>query len=360
MRLTVFGKGVVASTLLVAASLTSMPRPAAAQDAGIIVAAIAALQSALSALMTSLFQTAITEQLLGTGNTAIVEQIAADTIGVQQALQHHVSATVESMTRQTIEQINDTTRREFGSLGRVTIGGRNINIGSNAPSACSRIKDAQTLSRGGGMLLQTQSEVSTSVSDYNRRFSSQTALTGTMSSDRQRYGDKVFALDWLQDVSLAGDTDSYARATRSIAYATYTTPLPPPPKETNASGAEYGTRLAQHREAVKLPQTVLARQLALRRPIPGDAQQRSYMEIMTNWGKQATEDWINPSSVSVKTTKGVLAEQTLQLNALVAMQAEAIKAQHDTNALLAVIASRTLDERSKELRSQYSGSVLAE
>lgn len=360
MRLTGFGKAVVASLLLAIASFTSAPRTAHAFDGAAVVAAITAMQAALSSLLQSLFQSVIMDQLLGKGNTAIVEQIAADTVSTQQALQHHVSATVEALTRQSIEQINDTTRREFGALGHVRIGDRLVNIGSNAPSACRRTQDARTLTRGGEQVLQSQNEIETFAADYNKRFQSQTALSSAMLADRQRFGDSVFALDWLQDVSIPQDEASYERAKRSITYATYTTPLPPTPKATNAAGSDYAARLQQHREAVKLPQTVLARQLALRRPITGDARGRSYMQIVTDWGKQAAEDAINPAAMQVKTEAGIQRENALLLSSLVAMQAEAIKAQHDTNALLAVVASRALDERSKELKSQYTGTVVAE
>ncbi len=360
MRLTRFGRCMVGSTVLLIATLTSAPRPAKAtvgEDAALI---IAFLQGTFTTVSQAFFQNLIQEQLLGKGNTAVVEQIAADTVGVQQALQHHVSATVEAMTRQTTEQVNDFTRREFGALGHVQIGGRLVNIGSNAPSACRRTQDAKVLERGGVNLASTQRDITDTSAAYNSRFQSQVAQTGAMSTDRRRYGDKVFALDWLQDVSIETDQDSYDRAKRSIAYATYTTPLPMPPTTQTASGAEYSSRLAQHREAVKLPQSVLARQLALRRPITGDERGRSYIEIITDWGRQAAEDAIKPAAMQVKTQAGIERENTLLLNSLVAMQAESIKAQHDTNALLAVIAARELDGRSKELRDEYAGTISAD
>jgi len=364
MNITRIVKTLMMAILLTVGSITILPRSASAiGDGPLIVAAMLKIQVAATAfvqgLMTSFIQKIVLKKLLGAGGTGIAEQEAAGAIGVQQALQQTSAVIVETANRQARIALNDAARRTFGAMGHVTIGGRSINIGSNAPSACKRIRDAELLTRAAPLVDRSVTEVTQTFTDYNSRFSSATGAVSGMAQDRAQHGDQVFALDWLQKLSVPNG-ETFEAAKRSIGYATYTTPLPAAPVGDSLAGKEYEMKRAAHSELVKLPQAVLARQLALSREIPNDARKRSYLSVMDGFGKTAVEDAINPSAMQVKTDAGVQREIALALNAMLAVNVERMRTEHETTALLAIMASKTLDERSQQLIKEHGAAVGAE
>lgn len=361
MRLTQKGKGMVAAIMLSVATMVAIPpQPAKAFVGGDAAIIVAFLGGAFMTAVQTFFTQLIMNKLLGIGSTANVEQMAANTLGIQQALQHHSAATVEAVTRQALETIIDRDRRMFGVFGHVTIGGRSVNVGSNAVSSCRRIKDAHALTVGSVRMDQIRHDVTEEMKTYNSKYASATGVAAGMRKDRTQYGDDVFDLSWLTAGSLPAGGDAFEQAKRSIQYLTNPDPLPPPADTNNAASKEYDDKLAQQREAVRLPQEVLARQLALRTPITSDSKKRSYLQIMTDWGRQAAEDASKPAAIQVKTDSGVLREQVLLLNSLVAIGAQSIQAQQDTNALLAVLAAQTTRAQGEMLRREYNTTVSAE
>ena len=358
MRLTWFGKLLAAGLFVGVAAVTVAPRPAQSQDAGVIVAF---LNGTLIPFFQSLLTNLVMDQVIGTGDAAVVEQLAANTVGVQQALQHHAGTMVEAITKQTSTEINEQNRRDFGTLGSVNLGSTRVNVGSNAPTACRRQNDARWLDRGGGRFEATKADVERvreTWFDGSETPRNGVQVAAIRTEDLQQYGPEVFGPAWVAKETVS--EEDYQRAVRSIVYTTNPDPLPEPPAATGARSAEYRTRLEQLEERVRVPQEVLARQLALRRTIPGDPRERSYYEVLQEWGRAGLQDPNRPLALQAKTPAGVQREMALSLAALVALEAERMQSQHETNALLAILVSETLADRGKALREEYKGAVVAD
>lgn len=356
------------AVLVVALGVGSVVTPAKEANA-VGSAASAAILAAMSALQVVQHAIEYAMQQWFTGeyfsyvqdsSKAVTEQVASNTVGVQTALQHHAAATIEAIAEQTAVEIEDRNTRTFGKLGSVYVGGRSMPIGSTAPGACRRYRDAQTLKSARTKIPNTVTAVRERAATHNKGYGSSTRALSAAGRDAADYGATVFSLDWIgQDVM---DEGEFEKAERSIMYATNLAPLPEMATPKSAVGRQYKTESEQLRQLNALPQGVLARQLALRRGTEQTQQgaRQSYLGVMTDWGKDAIEDRFDPVAAQATTEAGLLREISSTLKALLALETERMQSTHEGNAMLAVLTSRVLNERSQELSLQYAQAISAE
>lgn len=291
------------------------------------------------------------------GNEAITKQVAANTTGVQSALQEHAAVMVEVENRALQTKIEDRNKRQFGSLGSLNFGGHQIGIGSIAPTACKKFEDA-TVIKNGLQAAATNREATSAVTErQNVGYGTLSASTAAMHDAFLDAGGglKMFNLDWITRDHMTAEDVNLAQ--RSIAFATNPTPLVSAPRANTPAGREYQTKMTYLLGLMELPQEVLARQLSLRAPIGEDGEARSLMGVIDEWAKQGVADRLNPVALQAKTPKGVQVEMALTLKALLYVENERMRSDQERNAMLALMLSKQLQERQEALRADYNRSL---
>lgn len=355
-----------------------LPRAKLLGEESVILAAILAF---IQGAMMQAFQDMLIGNIFGgikKGAQATVEQIAANTVGVQSALNQHLSGTIDGLTKQTQIAEESILKRTFGSLGnrilstRTASGtiSRTVTIGAQPPSGCRRTTDARVLEAARINGEQVQRSVSRFVSERNAAATTTASGAAVLKRDQSQYGIQAFSLDWLQKDQLSATEVDMAN--RSI--AALTNPLPPPVPEgcrvdtssqrlvcnnnntASLGSLEYQAKYDAFRAAVKIPQDVLGRQLALRSGGNGDA----FLKTIRGWAQRAVEDPLNPAVLQHKTEKGVLAELALSMNHLLWLETEQHRAAEERNQLLALIASDVLERRANGLRATYNETISAD
>lgn len=322
---------------------------------------IAFLQTAFITLM----QTMLTEQIykplvVEQGNGAIVEQVAAGTLGTQQALQAHAGVMVESIAQQTAAAEQAIYNRTFGTLMNMQVNGRNVSVGANAPSACRRTNDARRLTVAGTASERERQRADESIATHSQGYGSYAGMMANMRQRLERFGPSGFSPNHLRRDTIPADDAERVRD--AIAIAMTPTPLPPLPRAASnqAAAAEYQTRAAIFTEVSKIPAEILARHAALR-VAPGTGEnERSYLETIKRWAQEGVESAERPVELAAKTEAGLLREQTLLLSALLWVQTEQLQTQHELAQLMALQSASDLDARGDALRAEYARLVRAD
>jgi hypothetical protein len=349
----------------------AMPVPTIDSTKVFDAAAVIAWFSAFWALVETVFwEWLVSDMLVGElldkpsrGDAAIVEQVATNTVGVQSALQSHAGVLVDALTRQTQLMERNIIDRTFGSLGMATLdnGRRRVNIGATAPSACRRANDARVLGDASRRAANVTRIGSERLNTHNNGYVSTTGALENLRRTLDQWGPRAFDMGWMQRDGVP--PQGVALATQAIAYATNPMPLPDPPQHAGAGGSlaqrEYAVRLAAHRELVKVPQNVLLRQLAMRAG-ENDKGSDAYLATVRAWAAAAIEDPLNPAILQHKTEKGLLAELQLSMSHLLWVQTEQLQADHERNAMLALMAADVLQRQGQDLRRLYEAAVRAD
>lgn len=288
------------------------------------------------------------------GNAAITQQVAANTLGVQSALQANAATGVEATSTQTQKLLENTYKMTFGKLG--TYG--NLTIGSNAPFSCRRKAEAEVLTAAKEQMPRLLEAAATSAERHDKGYGSPAGAMLQMQKDAKQYGTGVFALEWL-----SGDTiepDKLSNTWRSINYLTNPDPLPEPASNAQSTmvGREYALEWERHRQLMALPQRVLARQAALRAAIPNDPEGRSYLSTLEGSAKAGVEDPQHPVALQIKTEAGVMRDVALSLQTLTALESERLRTEQETAALTAILVARQLQTDGEKLREKHADMVI--
>lgn len=360
MQLTTRGRVVVGFVLGAALGVgVAVSRPVDAQGApgakflGADAAAIIAwFEGFWGATMQLFLNNIIVDQLMGTGNTAIVEQVAANTAGTIQALQQTAGVVVGAITEQQVAAERAIYERTFGTLTTMSVDGRQVTVGSVAPSACRRVSDARRLESAA----ETRRAVEEMAEGQRERFSSgqgsYTATVTEMYATVEEEGPDALDLGYLQKPSLTDD--EARRASKAAMYALNPEPLPQAPQGRSGSavGKEYELRRQQFAELSQIPAAVQQRQIALRtRPSPETA---SYLETVQKWAADGIENSANPIDMQGVTEAGVQREMTMALSALLWVETERMQSDHERNQLLSILAARELQSQGAALREQHA------
>lgn len=289
----------------------------------------------------------------------VAQQVAANTIGVQSALQANAATHVEATNVQTQKMLDFDYKSIFGSFTSAAYGSNGIIVGSNAPYACRRQANAGILAQGRQMITQWEAQSAQIQARHDAGFGSATGATVQMQKDVATYGTASLSLDWLgKDKLSSADMDN---AFRSIDYATNPNPPPAPPANASSPASqEYAIEYTRFQQEMKVPQQVLAHQASLRGSIPGDTTNRSYIGIVNAMGQSGVEDPVHPIALQAKTPAGIQRDMALSLQAILAIDTERLKTEQSTAAMTAMMMSRQLQLQAEELRKKYSKAVVAD
>ena len=336
-----------------AVAFLGVPGPARADAVGDGI--LAEIAAALTAVITWI-ETYAMDYYLRQGGAAVTQQVAANTLGIQSALQANAATSVEATNVQTQKMLDYNFKSVFGSFGSYG----NITIGSNAPFACRRQADAGVLAQGREALPNLQTQASTIAATHDRGYGSSTGATVQMQKDAAAYGASAFSLSWLGSDKLS--TNDVQNAWRSIDYATNPDPPPAPPASSanSPAGKEYATEYQRFQQMMKVPQDVLARQANLRASIPGDSDSRSYIGIIRQMAQSGIEDAQHPVALQAKTEAGVQRDMALSMQALLYVETERLQTEQETAAMTALMVSHQLQARGDELRKKYAKSVITD
>jgi len=288
------------------------------------------------------------------GNSALAQQVAANTLGIQSALQANAATGVEAFNTQTQKLLENTYKMTFGKLG--TYG--NLTIGSNAPFACRRKAEAEVLTSAKEQMPRLLQAAMHAAEEHDKGYGSPAGAMLKMQKDAQQYGGSVFGLEWLSEETI--DADELDNTWRSINYVTNPDPLPAPPTNAQSTmlGREYALEWERHRRLMALPQRVLARQAALRATVPGDPEGRSYLSTLDASAKAGVEDPEHSTALHVKTEAGVLRDVALSLQTLTALESERLRTEQETATLTAIMVARQLQEDGEKLREKHTDLVV--
>lgn len=359
-RLTGFGRTLFFVFVVGTFGVFAAPRPAHATFGEDAAAVITFLQTIFLSLLNTLLTNAMNEILVGKGDAAIVEQEAAGTVALQNALQEHAAVQVEALTRQTTEMVKDRVRHAFGNFGTVNVGPYAVSVGSTAPSACRAYAEAPLVAQGSATANRTMGEGEGALRNFNSNFKSTTQALGAMQDSVTRYGRQALATDW-KVADVVGDGAPYDAALNSIKFSSYADPLPQPDarKAGSAATAEYTLRLRQHEEAVKTLEMVQLRQLAQVRQIPGKPGTSRQSALMDS-AKASIENSQQALALQGTTAEGLQREIAIGQNTLLAIEAERMKNDKDVITLLTIIAGDSLKRDRDNLRQEAARTVSAD
>lgn len=354
----------VACVMLAVSFSTVTVRPARAQYDAVFLAIIAAVQTWMQTIQWAFEKYYIVEsymtqiEALGwskKADKALTEQVAANTTALESALQQHVAVLVETEKRSLEETLHDKNQRAFGSFGTVNVGGQSIGIGSVAPTACMRTKDAVIMHDALADVAQVRDLTREVTSNQNQGYGTRVGATAAMASAAESAGgSEVFSMDWITQTALPPEKVDKAR--KAIAFATNPLPMVPTPRPNTAAGREYTVRAAALREQMELPQAVLGRQLALRADDEANSD-GSVLGLIDHWAEQGVANRLSPAALQAKTKKGVLVEIALTMHALLYVENERMKSDQERNAMLAMMLSQRLQDDQKGLRADYRASL---
>lgn len=335
-----------------------VPVDFAAKSVGADAAAIIAYLQALIPILQAWFMEYLTQEvandiLVGKGDSAVVEQVAANTLGVQQALQQHAGTMVETIAQQTVAMETAVYNRTFGTLMNMNVGGQTISVGGNAPSACRRTSDAQRLQTASALSRRNLQQTDQNIDRHSQGYGTYGGFVAHLRNEMAQYGGEVFDFGFMQRDTV--DANAAERMQRAITYSLTPEPVPSVPQGSRPTPAvqEYEVRVAQHRELSKVPAQIVARQNALRVGAEGQ-NGRSYLEIVRAWAKEGIESQNRPIELQAKTEAGLLREIQLTQNALLWVQTEQLQTQQEQTLLLALLAKQQLETQGQALAAQHA------
>ncbi len=275
---------------------------------------------------------------------AVLQQQAATTVGVQEALGQVASVGASVTAEQTRVMLENTSKRTFGRIGEVIISGKRVEIGSSAPTACIRTREAPILDAA----RQRMDAFNTAANQQNANYNSgaNTIRERDAMERDAAAGVKAFDLSWISrdQLSVAEATD----AEKAIRYSL--SPLVVPTVAWNASPRmrEIQTNITRSRAESAFAMNVMTRALSLRRPTAtgttGNTVSRSYMGVMNAMAEDGMEDGVQVASIQAKTEAGVLREIALGQKQMTLSLVEVIKALHESNAMAALALARKTQE----------------
>lgn len=288
------------------------------------------------------------------GNGAIVEQVAANTLGTQQALQQHAGVVVESIAQQTAAAEQAIYNRTFGTLMTMQVNGQSVTVGANAPSACRRTADARVLRHQARVRDRTFQETQQSIALNAQGHGSFAGSMANLRATLAKYNGDASALkpDYLmRDTIPSGETE---RVRDAISLALTPEPVPQAPRGSGSTAAltEYQAKADLHRGLAALPAEIVARHASMRMA-QGDGQ-RSYLETIKRWAVEGIESSERPVELAAKTEAGLLREIQLTMSAQLWVSTERLQVEHEQTLLLAMIANHGLNERSRQLQAEHA------
>ncbi len=354
--LTSRARNTLGALALVAVLAMAPARPVHADAAGdAILGSILAWLTTIGGAAITFMEEQLARYYIHLGNQAITQQVAANTLGVQSALQANAATAVESTNVQTQKLLEHEFKSTFGSFGRYG----NITIGSNAPFACRRQADAGVLAQGRVNLPDLQQQAKSLADTHDRGYGSASGALAHLKRDVDTYGPSTISLDWLNKDKLS--SDDISNAWRSINYATNPSPPPAPPAAANSAAAkEYAADYDRYQEMMKVPQQVLARQAGLRASIATDPDRRSYLGVLSQIGQVGVEDPQHPVALQAKTEAGVQRDIALSMQALLSVETERLKTEQETAAMTALMLSNQLQQRGDALAKKYATTVVSD
>lgn len=327
-RITTFAKVLIFSIFL---SMVNMIRPAQAQDAGIVVAAITLLQTILMNYLQGILTVDL--NLVGAGIRA---QVAADTVGVQNALQHHAGATINALAQATAIDLDWRNMIEWGDMGSIRTPNGVVRLNAVAPSGCRRTRDAQVLSNAVPLRLQrtqqwrTRSTARTSAVRNTGQSQMRLAQAATETPER-------FSMQWLTSETLTPQQTADAEA--SITNLINPLPMPTLAAETSPAAKEYAATRTVLDQRTKVVEEALRRQLDLRAPLSNGSDAGSTLSAMTvlnGWSRDTVESTVYPDRVQAKGSPASAREQVFLLSANLYVNTELLRSLNDLTAIMAV------------------------
>jgi len=329
-RLSAFFKALVLAVVL---SMFTLVRPASAQDGALVVVAI----ELFSAAVAQYFSEILTVDLnLGMGG--IRAQVAADTIGVQNALQHHAGATISAVSQQTALLMDQANLFEFGDMGSVRTPRGIVRLNTVAPSGCRRVRVAEMLAAAAPMRERRPQTWKEAAETRTRAVTSagqaQLRLTETVA----RQPNQV-SLNWMTQPTLT--PTQTADAAKSITTILNPLPLPTLPiGETAPAAAEYAAAREILSQRMSVAEDALRHQLEMRAPLcstAGDpACSSSVMSIINQWRTDTVESVVYPDRVQAKSSATAAREQVFLLSANLYVQTELLSSINNLSAIMAV------------------------
>jgi len=287
------------------------------------------------------------------GDGAVVEQVAVNTLGTQQALQQHAGVMVETIAQQTAAAEQAIYNRTFGTLMTMQVNGQTVSVGANAPSACRRTNDARRLQNQGRVrdraFQDTQRAITANAQGHGSYAGAMANLRGTLA----KYNGAPDALkpDYLSRDTIS--TDDAERVRDAIALALTPEPVPRVPSSGGTAAlTEYEAKAELFRASASLPAEIVARHAAMR--VAQGEGERSYLELVKSWAVEGIESTERPIELAAKTEAGLLREMQLTMSAQLWVDVERLQIEQEQTLLLAMMANEGLNARSRILQAEHA------
>ncbi|XAI97242.1 hypothetical protein [Dolichospermum phage Dfl-JY45] len=288
------------------------------------------------------------------GDGAVVEQVAANTLGTQQALQQHAGVMVETIAQQTAAAEEAIYNRTFGTLMTMQVNGQTVTVGANAPSACRRTSDARRLQAQSRVrdrsFQESQRAIATNAAGYGSYAGSMANLRATLA----KYNGTQDALkpDYLMRDTIPVEEAERVRDAISLALTPEPVPRAPSSGGSTAALTEYEAKAELYRASAALPAEIVARHAAMR--VAQGEGERSYLATVKQWAIDGIESSERPIELAAKTEAGLLREMQLTMSAQLWVDTERLQIEQEQTLLLAMIANQGLNERSRQLQAEHA------
>lgn len=339
-RITMFGKASILALLL---SLLSLTGPARGQDAGPIVIALGVLQTALTTVINEVIHATMVimqkDQVAGLSGVRL--QVSANTVGIQNALQHNAAASVQATAQQTAILADQINMLEFGDMGQITLpDGQRISANALPPSGCKRKTASAVLADSRPVRAARRTAWTAASSQYNTAPASGVGAARRLSDTPSTQ----LTLNWLDKETLTAQ--EALDASKSISSVINPDPLPTisNPSTTDAGTVEYQKKSEVYNARIATVSAALQDQLDMRAPIADGTpnSNTSVLKQINDMARNTVESKLYPDQVTAKPSSASARELVFLNSANLYVTTELLKQMQISNSLAAVAAADRL------------------
>lgn len=318
-------------------------------DGPLIVAAITALQSALVTLVTdTLIGNTLDPSIRvqGQGFKTLIEQTAANTAGIQAAIQHESAVITEVGHQTAIFDLENKIIENYGGVGTTKIDGKTVGMDSRSPYLCKQRRSTEMIENADSKLPEFDDSAMTIATDYNKN-------GDTVNQERT-----LRSLDFNNDSilpsnSLSGNLTPDKQEDAAMMIVAITNPEPAPVTGDSPQSPQlkrYQKERQLHDEKMAIVQSVLLRQM--NRAVTEDDEQ-SVNNALSEALTFRALDKSYADSLNAKLPKAVMVEIALQFSTYLYAQDELLRTNHEIAQLLALQVASLVKAEGKELKVKY-------